>query len=408
MEKKEGFMNEKHLNRRQFLKTAAGAFSAAAVSTLSPGRLFAGESLDTVQIGYLPITDASPLLVAHGNGYFKDEGLKVDPPVLIRTWSALSESFLTGKFNVTHMLFPMPVWMRYNTKAPVKVLAWDHVNGSAVTVSQDSQINGFADLGGKTIAVPYWYSMHNILLQAGIKKSGLKPVIHRMETPPKPDEVNLFILPPPEMPLALAGKKIDGYIVAEPFNAIGEVKINARILRFTGDMWKNHPCCVIVMNEEIVHENPIFTQKVINAIVRAQRFIHENPLKTAHLLSKEGGTYLPVSEEILRRVFAFYDPKTYGAGTPSAAIRHPEWGIKRIGFQPYPFPSATRFIVNEMKQTLMEGEMGFLNRLDPEFAIRDLVDDTFVKKAIDHAGGPSFFDTLATTDPFKREEVIDL
>jgi NitT/TauT family transport system substrate-binding protein len=399
-------MDDTHLNRRDFLRRTAGLVTGAALHAVTPKTLLAQDAIDTVQIGYIPITDASPLLVAHGKGYFADEGLAVKPPVLIRTWSALSEAFLSGKFNVTHMLFPMPVWMRYNTKAPVKVLAWDHVNGSALTVGKDSSIRNFGDLGGKSIAVPYWYSMHNIILQAGIRKAGLTPIIQRENRPLQPNEVNLLILPPPEMPLALAGKKIDGYIVAEPFNALGELKVNGRILRFTGDMWKNHPCCVIVMNDGIVKENPIFTQKVMNAIVRAQRFLHEDPLSAARMLSREGKGYLPVTEDILKRVFTYYDPRFYGTGE-SAAIRHPEWHIKRIGFQPYPFPSATRFIVNEMKQTLMEGDARFLKTLDPEFVIQDLVDDTYVKKAIIAAGGPAHFDTLESTDPFEREEVID-
>lgn len=400
-------MDDNPLNRRDFLRRTAGVLTGAAIHAAAGDRLFAEERIDTVQIGYIPITDAAPLLVAHGKGFFADEGLRVKPPVLIRTWSALSESFLSGKFNVTHMLFPMPVWMRYNTKASIKVLAWDHVNGSAVTVGKESAIRSFGDLGGKTIAVPYWYSMHNILLQAGIRKAGLTPVIQRDNRPLQTNEVNLFILPPPEMPIALAGKKIDGYIVAEPFNALGEMKINARILRFTGDMWKNHPCCVIVMNETLVNENPAFTQKVINAIVKAQRFIHEEPLAAAHMLSREGNGYLPVTEEIIKRVLTYYDKKFYGVKERSA-IRHPEWNIKRIGFQPYPFPSATRFIVNEMKSTLMEGETRFLETLDPEFVIRDLVDDSYVKKAIFAAGGPAHFDSLTTSDPFAREEVIDL
>jgi len=40
---------------------------------------------EVVRIGYLPITDASALLVAHAKGYFEEAGLKVEPPTLIRS-----------------------------------------------------------------------------------------------------------------------------------------------------------------------------------------------------------------------------------------------------------------------------------------------------------------------------------
>ena len=83
--------------------------------------------------------------------------------------------------------------------------------------------------------------MHNVILQLGLRKYGLTPVIKSQSEKININEVNLFVMPPPEMPLALAGKKIDGYIVAEPFNALGEEKIGAKIMRFTGDIWMNHP-----------------------------------------------------------------------------------------------------------------------------------------------------------------------
>lgn len=46
---------------------------------------------EVVRIGYIPITDASALLVAHGMGFFEEEGLKVEQPTLIRGWSPLIE-----------------------------------------------------------------------------------------------------------------------------------------------------------------------------------------------------------------------------------------------------------------------------------------------------------------------------
>ncbi len=394
------------LTRRNFIKGVAGATGSL---------LYAGRSMPALartqknlRVGFLPITDATPLLIAHANGYFTDEGLKVERPIRIRSWSSLTESFLTNKFDVTHMLLPIPIWMRFSNKVPVKVLAWDHTNGSAITVRADTNINSFADLGGKQIAVPYWYSMHNIILQMGLKKAGLTPVIQPQSKPLTSKQTNLFILSPPDMPTALAGRKIDGYIVAEPFNAIAELKINARIMRFTGDIWQNHPCCVVVMKERMLRNDPIFTQKVMNAIVRAQLWAKENPIKTAHILSKNGGGYLPVSAKTLLRVFTKYDLKTYGKGMKPEAIRHPEWHSSRIDFHPYPYPSASRFITRALSTTLVEGNHTFLKAIDPEFVAQDLVDDSFVKNAIHQIGGLGKFGEIDITQPWERQEIIDL
>jgi NitT/TauT family transport system substrate-binding protein len=398
-------INSSAINRRSFIKGLCGTVASFGVSPIS----FANEKSPQLRLGYLPITDATPLLIAYENKYFQDEGIHALPPVKVRRWSTLTESFLTNKFNLTHMLFPIPVWMRFNRKFPVKVLAWNHVNGSALTVKKNSNIKSFKDLGGCQIAVPYWYSMHNIILQMGLRHVGLKPVIQSHTAPLQSDQVNLFILPPPEMPSAMLAQKIDGYIVAEPFNAIAEIKIGAKILRFTGDIWKNHPCCVVVMNERLTKTSPVFTQKVVNAIVRAQHWIERNPLKTANILSKDGKNYLPVSEKILSRVFTGYELSKYSAGNIPQSIKHPKWEVGRIGFQPYPYPSATRLIIQEMHRTKMESDTQFLSSIKMDSAVTSLVDDTFVKKAIQNAGGLKHFSpTIDISNPWRREEIVAL
>jgi NitT/TauT family transport system substrate-binding protein len=393
------------ITRRAFIKKS---LITAALSTQMFFNIKCSKNDEKVKIGYIPITDATPLLIAHANGYYKEEGLSVAEPVLIRSWSALVEAFLAERVNVVHLLMPIPMWMRYNNNAKVKIVLWDHTNGSAITVRSDSGINNFSDLGGKQIAVPYWYSMHNVILQMGIKKEGLKPVIKPQSEKIKNDEVNLFILPPPDMPVSLAAKKIDGYIVAEPFNALGEIKIKAKILRFTGDIWKNHPCCTIVMNEKLTKGNPVFTQKVVNAIVRAQGWILQNRDKTAKILSKDGKGYLPVNEDVTLKVFKDYDINKYGKGNLPQAIKHPEWHNERIGFQPYPYPSATKFIYETLGSTIVEGDNSFLKKYKPDFVVEDLVDYRFVKKAIDNIGGVAKFPEIDITSPWEREEIIEI
>ncbi len=386
------------LTRKSFLKTAAKVAGAAVAALLIfPGTGFSKHP--PLKIGYLPITDAAPLLVAHGLGYFAQEGLKVERPVMVRSWNVLSESFLAGRFNFTHMLFPIPVWMRFRQKAPIKVLAWAHTNGSAVTVRGNSHISSFAGLGGKQVAVPSWYSMHNLLMQMGLKAHGLTPVIRPQSASLTDQEVNLFILPPPDMPTALLAKKIDAFSVADPFNALSEEKFSAKIMRYSGDIWKNHPCCVIVTNEKLIKESSSTVQKAMNAIVRAQAWCMNNPEETAHLLSRDGERYLPVPHEILKRVFG---------PTPKKKLIHPEWDVKRIGFQPYPFPSATRFIVDQMKETLVEGSTSFLSDLDSEKAARELVDDRFVIRAIENNGGMKRFYKYEIENPFTREEILEI
>lgn len=393
--------------RRQTLDMMAAGGLAGALSLFPSfsSRAFAAPDDEVVRIGYIPITDATSLLVAHGMDFFKDEGLEAERPTLIRGWSPLVEAFAAGKFNLVHLLKPIPVWMRYNNKFPVKVMAWAHTNGSGLVVGGHTGVKDWAGLEGKQIAVPYWYSMHNIVLQFALRKSGLVPVIKSEGEKLNPKEVNLQILQPPDMPTALAAKKIDAYIVAEPFNAMGELKAGATMLRFTGDIWKNHPCCVVCMNEEVTKKKKEWTQKVINAVVRASVYASEHKKEVAHMLSKDGKAYLPMPAPVIERAMTLYDQKTYAHPD---AIHHPEWHNGRINFNPWPYPSATRLIIEEMNKALVSGDKTFLADLKPEFVVDDLVEYDFVKNALNKYPDWKKDPSVNPADPFNRTEVLEL
>lgn len=393
------------INRRDFL--AMGA--ALALSGALPSSVFAQKDWDpVVRIGYIPITDAAALLVAHELGFFKKEGIDSVRPTLIRGWSPLVEAFASHRFNLTHMLIPIPIWMRYNNNFPIKITAWDHTNGSAVLVGKDSGINSPKDFGGKQFAVPYWYSIHNIVSQRIMKDAGITPVIRPQTAKLAPNECNFLVLPPPSMPPALAAKTIDGYCVAEPFNALGEIKAGGKVLRFTGDVWKGHPCCVVVMHEEDTMDpaRAAWAQGVHNAIIAAQIHLAQNRDEMAKMLSRDGEKYLPVPYEVVKRAMLFYDPAYY---QNPQAIKHPEWGQDRINFQAWPYRSATEHVVTELKQTLVTGDAAFLDTLTPEHVSKDLVNYDFVKKSLE--ANPKWKDDSSVPksgDPYTRTEVVEL
>lgn len=388
--------------RRDFIKltgllTAAGAFP---LLTSLQARA-ASEPDAPVRIGYLPITDATPLLVAHNNGLFEAEGIKSERPVLLRSWAQVIEAFISGQVNVIHLLSPMTVWARYGSKVPAKVVAWNHVGGSGLTVAPG--IEDVKQLGGQSIAIPFWYSIHNVVVQQLLRESGLTPVSKAANANIAANEVNLVVLPPSDMPPALASKRIAGYIVAEPFNALAENLKVGRIQRFTGDVWRNHACCVVFMHEHDLNNRPEWSQKVVNAIVKAQLWTRDNREEAAKLLSKDGANrYTPHAPEVLGRVLApaASEREAYLA---SGAIQHGDWADKRIDFQPYPFPSYTEELVKRLKNTLIEGNSSFLADLDPSATARDLVDDRFVRTAIEAVGGLKAF---GAPDSFERVEEI--
>ncbi len=123
-------MCQYHPSRREMLQLASLFTAGGALPLLSQLEGCKKKEPDApVRIGYLPITDATPLLVAHHQGYFDQAGIRSEKPVLLRSWAQLVEAFLAGKVNVVHLLSPMTVWARFGSQVPAKVVAWNHVGG---------------------------------------------------------------------------------------------------------------------------------------------------------------------------------------------------------------------------------------------------------------------------------------
>ena len=393
---KDKYVDQPAFSRRDFMRLTALLTGAAALPKLG----FSANANDPVKIGYLPITDASPLLIAHAQGLFEQEGLEVEAPKLFRSWAQIVEAFMAGQVNVVHLLSPMTIWARYGSQFPAKVVAWNHMSGSALTVSP--AIKSIKDLGGKKVAVPFWYSIHNVVLQHLLRENGLTPITKPKDSL-RADEVELAIMPPPDMGPALANGAIAGFIVAEPFNAAAETNGVGRVLRFTGDVWREHACCVVTMHERDLRDRPKWSQKVVNGIVNAQHWIRDHRQEAAQILSKDApGKYTPFPTPVLERVLV-QDRVRDEQYVKDGAILHPEWKDARIDYQPYPFPSYTEQLVKLLKATQVEGNNQFLASLDPHHVAKDLVDDRFVRHSIAALGGLKAF---GLPNKFTRKEVI--
>jgi len=352
-----------------------------------------------LRVGYLPITDASPLLLAHGKGIYAGEGLDAERPTLFRGWSPLAEAFQAKQVDVVHILMPMAIWLRFSQGFPLNLVAWNHNGGSALTTR--FEINAVEELAGTTVAVPFWYSIHNTVLQMLLREAGLT-AITKGDADASKGEVKLIVMSPPDMPPALSNNSIQGYIVADPFNAVAEVNNVGKVLRFVPDVWLDHACCVVVMHQDDVEQKPKWAQAVVNSIAKAQVFARENRSEAARMLSTEGEGYLPQPLPAIERALTHYDLEEY---TASGAITHPDWDTERIDFQPFPFQSYTEELVRQMRLTVVEGDNTFLQDLDPARVHKELVHDEFARNAINLVGGAGAF---GIPESLTRDERIEI
>ncbi|MDT5076037.1 MAG: NitT/TauT family transport system substrate-binding protein [Mycobacterium sp.] len=339
-----------------------------------------------LRIGYLPITDAAPLLMAHAAGLYPPGTVSAAKPVLFRSWASLAEAFITRQVDVAHLLMPMAVQLRYTLGGGVRVLGWNHTNGSALTVAPE--LKELAELAGTQVAIPFWWSIHNIVLQQLLRAHGLRPVIRRSASRSQ-GTVELVVMSPSDMVPALANRSIGGYVVADPFNAMAQIKGIGRIHTFLGDVWRDHACCVLVTREDVIESRPNAVQAVTNAVVAAQVRVDADRKGAAAILGD--GRYLPQPTKAIALALTY--------PTAPYPLRQPDWQPQHLGFKPYPYPSFTERLVEAMSDTVVDGDRRFLDRIDPARVHGELVDDGFVRAALAGQGGGNTLNRIEQVAP---------
>jgi NitT/TauT family transport system substrate-binding protein len=267
------------LTRRDFLKTAGVAsvsllLSACNISPTENSSQTQGKP--TLRIGYLPLTHAALGLVdfAQSAGG-KLEKLNLEM-VKFTSWPELAEALQSGSIDGADCLLNNLAFVIVAKGVPLQSVLMAVRSGSALTVQKS--INTPTDLKGKKIAIPSRYSPHYILLYQYLLDNGLNP----------DTDLQTIEMAPPDMVQGLASGAIDGFIVAEPFDAQAEELGIGHILAFSRDMTipgsKNLECG-ITLRKEFIDRYPDAVQEFVDKCVQAGLWIEQEPEAAANLIA---------------------------------------------------------------------------------------------------------------------------
>jgi len=277
------------MDRRDFIKSSLLATGLLAGGFMLGGcgkQLFSKQSSTTekptLKIGYLPITDHLTM-IAHGQTQYNHLTLE---PVKFSNWAELSEALKNNAIDGAFALSPIGMTLRQKG-VTVKAVFLGHRNGSVVTIKNSPEFNTVGDLRGKTIAIPSRFSTHNILIQKYLTEHNLTAT-----------DVKFVDMAPPEMVNALSTGKIEAFIVAEPLGGQAELQKVGKVLVLSKDIWQDHICCVLNMQEAVITKHPESVEELVISLRKAANFIDENPSEAAKLSVK----YLGQKPEIIEHV----------------------------------------------------------------------------------------------------------
>lgn len=328
--------------RRQFLRAVGAGTAMAAVSTVfplgfakevfaeSPGPL----EKTKLSVGFIPITCATPIIMAHPLGYYAKYGLDVE---VVKTagWAVVRDKSLAKEYDAAHMLSPMPLAITIGAGSnpiPWTMPAVENINGQAITLAlKHKDKRNPADWKGFKFAVPFDYSMHNYLLRYYLAENGLDP----------DRDVQIRAVPPPEMVANLRADNIDGFLAPDPVNQRAVYDGVGFIHLLSKEIWDGHPCCAFAASREFVTTMPNTYQALLKAILDATAYAREagNRKEIAAAIAPANYLNQPVTvvEQVLTGTFAD------GLGN---IVRDPN----RIDFDPFPYESFAVWILTQMKR----------------------------------------------------------
>lgn len=334
--------NQDDNSRRRFIRAIGGGTLAAALSSVLPlGAIKAaakeqGGPLEKkkLSVGFVPITCATPIIMAHPMGFYAKHGLEVE---VIKTagWAVARDKSLAGEYDASHMLTPMPLAMSLgvgSTAKPFIMPAVENINGQAIVLHVDhkdkrdpKQWKGFK------FGVPFEFSMHNFLLRYYLAEHGIDP----------DKDVQIRVVPPPEMVANLRAGNLDGYLSPDPFNQRAVWEKIGFIHMLTKDIWDGHPCCAFACSKEFALTNPNTYGALLKSIVEATHFSSSAENRKDIAAAIAPANYLNQPVQVIEQVLL---------GRYADGLGEVKNEPDRIDFDPFPWHSMAVWILTQMKR----------------------------------------------------------
>jgi nitrate/nitrite transport system substrate-binding protein len=296
-----------------------------------------------LRLGFIPLNDAAPLIVAKTKGYFAGEGLDV---TLARevSWANVRDKVSVGLLHGAHMLGPLPIACSLGLSGPRTPMITPfslNLNGSAITVSKAlADAMRAADPQGMsqrprtarplraaiearraagqpllTFAVVFPFSMHNYELRYWLAEAGIDP----------DRDLRIVITPPPRMAARLASGEVDGFCVTAPWNALAVAQGDGEIMTYASEIWRVGPDKVLGLTTEWAERHPNTLQAVLRALLRAAVWCDE-PRNRAELgVILAGPDYLAAPVDVVSQSLVGsppYSPDEPGEASLDYIIYH--------------------------------------------------------------------------------------
>ena len=246
----------------------------------------------SLNLGFLPLTDAASLIVAATQGFAQPFGLTLN---LHRqnSWSGLRDKLIGGELDAAHglygLIYAVHLGIGGSRAVDMAVLMGLAQNGQSINLSTPLKAAGVTDpealrnsvrqSGARlTLAHTFPTGTHALWLYYWLAANGIHPL----------QDVRTLVLPPSQMVAYLQAGRIDGFCAGEPWGAQAIAEGVGFTLATSQSIWPDHPEKVLGCTRAFVEQYPNTARALVMAVLEASRFIdqsQENRRSTAQLIA---------------------------------------------------------------------------------------------------------------------------
>jgi NitT/TauT family transport system substrate-binding protein len=229
------------------------------------------EQPEKVKIGLIPIADVAPIFVGIKQGYFKEQGIELEPQ-FAAGGAAITPAVLSGDFDIGFSN-TVSLLIASSKGLPVQIISQGVLGGpdlskpwADVLIPKGSDIKEPKDLEGKTIAANTLNNICEVTINATLEKKGVDV-----------SKLKYTEIPFPDMIGALEKGRVDAACVVEPFVSQGKAAGMKGIDPFYAATAPDLTVAAYFASKQMIESKPELIDRFKTAMEKSLQYSADNP-----------------------------------------------------------------------------------------------------------------------------------
>ncbi|RTL64227.1 MAG: nitrate ABC transporter substrate-binding protein [Hyphomicrobiales bacterium] len=287
-----------------------------------------------LNVGFLAITCAAPLIYGEHLGLYTKEGLDVSL-LKIPGIGLIRDKMLSGELDVSQQVMPVALSMTAGiggAQQSIKVLSILNQHGNSLVLAMKHKDNRDPrNWKGFTFAIPFEQSHQALQLRYYLAEAGLDP----------DKDVSYRVVPPSEYVSNLRVGSIDGFFGGEPGGQRAVYEGAGFIHALSGEIWQGHPCCSVTASEAWIAQHPNTFMAFYRAIIAASLHVADKSKREGMAAVLAQQKYLNAPEVVVEQVLT---------GRYADGLGNIKSVADRVDYNPFPHYSMAVFLLTQLRR----------------------------------------------------------